>query len=80
MAWQIHQAIRKNIPHPGSELNFNFKGFIVGNGATNWDVDISPSFPPVVYNFNLITKDLLDTFENNDCHYYFNNVKTYNNS
>ena len=73
--------MQKKIVHPtSSEPNFNFKGFLVGNGATNWDVDISPSYPPVVYNFNLIPRTLLDTFENNDCHYYFNDVKSFNNS
>lgn len=40
---------------------------MVGNGATNWDVDISQSFPEVMYNFNLIPKSLLDTYNNNDC-------------
>lgn len=55
-------------------------GFIVGNGATNWDIDISPSYPEVVYNFNIIPKDLLTTFQTNDCHYYFNDLKVYPNS
>jgi hypothetical protein len=53
----------------------NFKGFIVGNGATNWDVDISQSFADVVYNFNIIPKSLLDTYHDNDCHNYFNDLK-----
>jgi hypothetical protein len=30
------------------------KGFIVANGATDWEVDVSPSFPEVVFNFNII--------------------------
>lgn len=59
---------------------YNFKGFIVGNGATNWDIDISPAYPEVVYNFNIIPQPLLKTFQENDCHYYFNDVKKYNNS
>jgi hypothetical protein len=29
----------------------NLKGFIVGNGATDWDYDVSASFPEVLYNF-----------------------------
>ena len=52
----------------------NFKGIIIVNGATHWDYDCSPSFPQTVYNFNLITKDLYDTFENNNCFYSFNGV------
>ncbi len=59
---------------------YNLKGFIVGNGATNWDLDISPAFPDVVYNFNTIPKSLLDTYKANDCVYYFNNVKPHSTS
>lgn len=60
--------------------HYNLKGFIVGNGATNWDIDISPAYPEVVYNFNIIPKTLLKTFQENDCHYYFNDLKKYPNS
>ena len=55
-------------------------GMIIGNGATHWDVDISPSYPEVVFNFNIIPKDLLDIMKNGDCHYTFRDVKIYNNS
>lgn len=34
----------------------------------------------MVYNFNIIPRELLDTFESNDCHYYFNDVMVYDNS
>jgi hypothetical protein len=34
----------------------HLKGTMVGNGATNWDFDVSPSFTETVYNFNLIPK------------------------
>ena len=44
------------------EKEINLKGFIVGNGATDFTVDVSPSFPSTVYNFNLIPKNLYDTF------------------
>jgi hypothetical protein len=37
-----------------AKTKVNLKGFIVGNGATDWEIDISPSFPEVMYNFNLI--------------------------
>lgn len=35
---------------------------MVGNGATDWDLDISPAFPEVVYNFNLIPQALLANY------------------
>lgn len=52
----------------------------MGNGATQWDVDISPSFPDVMYNFNLIQKPLLDKYKSNDCINYFNDLKPPTNS
>lgn len=41
---------------------FNLKGYMIANGATNWDIDISPAYPEVVYNFHIIPKDLIDKF------------------
>jgi hypothetical protein len=56
-------------------MQINLKGFIVGNGATDWEVDISKSYPEVVFNFNIIPKTLLDTYRNNNCQNYFNDLK-----
>jgi len=33
---------------------------MVGNGATDWDFDVSPSFPEVMFHFNLIEASLLE--------------------
>ena len=54
---------------------YNLKGFIVGNGATDWDIDISPSFPDVVYNFNIIPPRLIKNYTDSQCTYYFRNVR-----
>lgn len=74
LAWQIHQNNQQTIID-SNLLKINLKGFIVGNGATNWEVDISKSFPEVVFNFNIVPKSLLDTYRNNDCQNYFNDLK-----
>lgn len=79
LSWQIHQSNMKAKMHP-SIRTYNLKGYIVGNGATNWDLDISPAYPEVVYNFNIIPKSLLKKFQDGNCHYYFNDVKKFNNS
>jgi hypothetical protein len=50
------------------------KGIIVGNGATDFYVDVSPSFPQVVYGMNLITKNIYDKFQNNNCFFSFRHV------
>ena len=51
---------------------------MVGNGATNWDFDVSPSFPETIYNFNLIPQSLLDNYNDNYCVEYFNGFRPTN--
>lgn len=58
----------------------NLKGFMVGNGVCDYHVDVEPAFPPTVYNFNIILKELYDTFNSNDCFFSFNDVIPYDNS
>jgi carboxypeptidase C (cathepsin A) len=53
---------------------FPLKGFIVANGVADWNVDVSPSFPDVVYNFNIIPTALLKNYTNSSCHNYFMDV------
>lgn len=53
----------------------NLKGFLVGNGATDWDFDVMPSFPETAYNFNVIPKSLLDEYQKLECTVYFNGVR-----
>jgi hypothetical protein len=53
---------------------------MVGNGISNWDIDVSPSYPQTVFNFNLIPRSMLNKFEDNGCKYYFNDAKPSNNS
>jgi hypothetical protein len=48
---------------------------MVGNGATDWDFDVSPSFPSIVYNFNLIPKAMYDEYVALECIVYFNDFK-----
>jgi hypothetical protein len=57
---------------------FNLEGFMVGNGATNWDFDVSPSFPETVYNFNLIPEPMFNDYNNNGCVEYFNGFRPTN--
>lgn len=56
-------------------MKLPLKGYIVGNGATDWDLDISPAFPEVVYNFNIIPTRLINNFTSNNCTFYFRDVK-----
>mmetsp|Transcript_30413 Transcript_30413/g.29770 ORF Transcript_30413/g.29770 Transcript_30413/m.29770 type:complete len:233 (+) Transcript_30413:583-1281(+) len=47
------------------------KGYAVGNGGTNYTVDIWPAFITTVYKFHLIPKSLYDQWNNNDCFFSF---------
>lgn len=44
---------------------------MVGNGATNWDFDVEPSFPQTIRWFNIIPPSLFNDFENAECQTYF---------
>ena len=40
-------------------LDIPLAGYMVGNGATNWDYDVHPSFAATVANFNIIPQKML---------------------
>ena len=47
---------------------------IVGNGATDFSVDVNPSQPRTLFNFQIIKRSLLNTFEENECFFSFGGV------
>lgn len=53
---------------------YPIKGFIVGNGATDWKYDVMPSFPDVIYTFNLVPKSLWKTYNDMNCSLFFNST------
>lgn len=79
LAWQIYQNNGYyDMHHFGTYMNL--RGFLVGNGVTDFMIDVEPAFPPTVYNFNIILKDLYDQFNSLDCLFTFNDVIPYDNS
>jgi len=40
-------------------MDIPLEGFMVGNGATDWDYDVHPSFAATVANFNIVPQTLL---------------------
>lgn len=44
---------------------------MVGNGATNWDFDVEPSFPQTLRWFNIIPPTWNQEFLDEECHFYF---------
>jgi len=47
------------------------KGFLVGNGCTNWDVDTEPAYVEMAYWHGLYDMDLYDKIHDNDCIYQY---------
>lgn len=55
----------------------NLKGFIVGNGATDWTYDVFPSFPRLAKFFNLIPDSIYQSYNDHGCVYFFNGTMKY---
>ncbi len=73
LAYRIHQY---NVNADIKGYNkINLQGFMVGNGATHWDYDTTPSYLPMAYMHNLMSKETHEVFTKNDCMWYFNDVK-----
>jgi carboxypeptidase C (cathepsin A) len=47
----------------------NLKGFMVGNGCTNWDFDTTPAYIEMAYWHGLYDTDLYNTIQENGCLY-----------
>jgi len=58
-------------------MMINLKGFIVGNGATDWSFDVFPTFPELYKYFNLMPESLYKTFNDHNCSYFFNGTLKY---
>jgi len=75
LSWQIYQN-NLQAKFDASLININLKGFMVGNGATNWVYDVSPVFPEVLYQFNMIPESLWNEYNDNHCVGYFDGTFT----
>lgn len=54
----------------------NLKGFLVGNGVTNWAYDTNPSLPQTLGGFDMITNDILDLYDQYACSVNFHGEVT----
>jgi hypothetical protein len=46
-----------------TEKKINLKGIMVGNGATNWHLDITPAFLDMAYYHNIMDGEVKKTIE-----------------
>lgn len=51
------------------DITYNLKGFAIGNGITDWNVDAAPATFEAFENFNLISPDLYAQFAQYNCKY-----------
>lgn len=58
-------------------MKMNLKGFIVGNGATDWTFDVQPVFPELVKYFNLIPESVYKEWNREGCTIFFNGTITF---
>jgi hypothetical protein len=75
LTWQIYEHGAMNVTK--NETAWNIQGVMVGNGATDWDYDVSPVFPEVAYQFNIISGSLLSNYRSAGCEFFFNDVRNY---
>jgi hypothetical protein len=47
----------------------NLKGFMVGNGVTNWKYDADPAWVDTLNGFKMISSVLYDSIQANNCTY-----------
>lgn len=76
LSWQVLQNNLRADFDPRVQV-MKLKGFLVGNGATQWDFDVSPSFPDTLYGFNMIPTPLIEYLHNNNCTFYFNDFRNH---
>ena len=67
LAFRIHE-------HNQAGGKIPLKGIAVGNGATKWEYDTTPSYIPFAYMHNLMSKEQYDIFKEDGCEEYFRDV------
>ena len=72
LAMRIHQ--HNEMTKLNHRTPINLKGIAVGNGATDWNYDTTPSYLPMAYNHQLMDGELYDVFVENNCTWFFQDV------
>lgn len=70
LANQIHDYNVNNTQN-ADVFKPNLKGFMVGNGVTNWKYDTTPAYLEMAYWHGLYDSDLYEAFKDNKCDFSF---------
>jgi len=52
------------------------KGFLVGNGVTNWDFDTTPTLPQTLGGFDMQPNNILELYQQYACNVDFHGTVT----
>ena len=52
-----------------TDSSSNLKGFMVGNGVTNWKYDADPAWVDTLNGFKMISSVLYNQIQENNCSY-----------
>lgn len=79
LAYQIHSwnaektaASKFNPTRP----TYPLKGFIIGNGCTDWEYDTYPHYAEAFYKYGRINQTTYDLFNAFNCQYWYRDLKT----
>jgi carboxypeptidase C (cathepsin A) len=73
LAWQVHQHNEQAATDPSIQF-MNLKGFLVGNGCTDWEVDTNPALPDTLAAFNIVPQQVVDRFNDIGCYFSYNGL------
>ena len=67
MKVDVNNEIHVNDSSWTNQTRIPIKGFMVGNGVTNWKYDTEPSLPQTLGGFDMIPNDWLAAFQSKNC-------------
>ena len=73
LSWQVYQANLKAtvVNNDTSYEEYKLRGFMVGNGCTNWKFDAEAGWVNTLFGFDMIPKSLYDNIQNAKCDFNY---------
>lgn len=70
LAYRVHEWNTNNSAN-ATVFKPNLKGYLVGNGVTNWKYDTTPAYVEMAYWHGLYDSDLYEAFKTNNCDFAY---------
>lgn len=78
LSWQIYRYNTDQAVVNGTQVPL--KGFLVGNGVTNWKYDADRSWTDTLYGFDMIPTHIYDSIMENKCDFNYKNEDKHTNT